>query len=360
MKQRVALGMSGGVDSTMSALLLMEQGYDVVGVTMSMWDDSLSFPATRGKGCFGPGEPARLKAAQETAARLGIPHRVISVAKDFETHVLEYFRATYLAGKTPNPCVFCNRHIKFGLLPLLARRQGMDFDLFATGHYARIRHNEASGRWQLLRASDPSKDQSYFLCFLSQQQLSGTIFPLGETSKTEIRTLAEQQGFQYLNKKKESQDFLEADDSSVLFPQGSFQPGNILNPYGRVIGRHDGLIRYTIGQRRNLGVSGLPEPWYVVGIDAVANTITLGPKDMLYRDTLIAESINWVSIPAPSAAIQVSARIRLAHDPASCQVIPLDEHSAEVRFTNPQMSITPGQVVVFYDGDLLLGGGIIA
>lgn len=359
MKPRVALGMSGGVDSTMSALILMEQGYDVTGITMSTWDGSLGEPPTRGKGCYGPGEPARLAAAHDACEKLGIEHRIIRLAKDFDAIVLDYFRATYLAGKTPNPCVICNRHIKFGLLPELARAQGVEADYFATGHYARICHDAESGRWQLRKAADPSKDQSYFLCFLRQEQLSTTLFPLGGKTKRDIRALAEQNGFAYLNKKKESQDFLELDDPAILFPPGSFAAGDILGPSGKVLGKHRGLIHYTIGQRRNLGVSGLPEPWYVIEIDAAKNTVTLGPKEMLYRNFLEAASINWVSIPSPRDTIHATAKIRVAHDAAECDIHPMDDTRAEVIFAQPQMSITPGQVVAFYQDDLLLGGGII-
>jgi tRNA-specific 2-thiouridylase len=359
MKKRVALGMSGGVDSTMCALLLLQQGYEVTGITMSTWNGCFDFPSTRGKGCFGPGEPERLAAAKDACAKLGIPHRIIDVSDEFEKVVLDYFRAAYLKGLTPNPCAVCNTYVKFGSLPRLAKEQGLDFDLFATGHYARISFSEESQRWQLLRAVDRSKDQSYFLCMLSQEQLAHTIFPLGSLNKLDIRALAEEHGFTHLNRKKESQDFLEADDPAVLFPEGSFSPGNILDPSGEVIGMHQGLIRYTIGQRRNLGISGLAQPWYVVGIDAAENTITLGPKELLYKDTLLATGMNWVSIPAPETTIHATARIRLAHEPAPCRIDPVDAHFAKVHFSEPQLSITPGQIVVFYDNDLLLGGGII-
>lgn len=358
--KRVALGMSGGIDSTMSALILLEQGFEVTGITMSIWDERIPIPESVKSGCFGPGEKDDLEAAREACARLGIEHRVIPLQAEFAAQVLNYFCSTYLQGKTPNPCVRCNQHLKFGLLPQRAREAGIDFDFFATGHYVRKSYSPELQRWQLLQAIDPLKDQSYFLCFLSQEQLAAALFPLGGKSKQEIRRLATEQGFDYLVSKKESQDFLETDDYSVLFPAGAFRPGEIIDSNGRVLGRHRGLIHYTIGQRRDLGLSGMPEPWYVVNIEAEQNRIVVGPKALLYSDRLLARQLNWVSLPGLDSEIEASAKIRLGHTAAPCRITPVAEDAVELVFQTPQLSITPGQAVVFYAGEVLLGGGIIS
>lgn len=357
--KKIALGMSGGIDSTMSALILMEQGYEVIGITMAIWDDSIDIKESIKSGCYGPGEIHDLAAAKKSCVELGIEHHVIELKAEFSQNVLSYFCATYLDGKTPNPCVMCNQRMKFGFLPARARELGLDFDLFATGHYVRRSYDEALERWQLHRAADRSKDQSYFLSFLTQAQLQSVIFPLGELSKAQIRELATRRGFSYLTEKKESQDFLETDDYSVLFEKNAFAEGDIVDVQNSVIGRHKGLIHYTIGQRRNLGISGQTEPWYVLSIDAAANRIVMGPKQYLYQNELCAHDVNWLSIPAPKEEIRATAKIRLQHDPAACRIIPLPENRVRVIFDEDQLSITPGQIVALYDDNTLLGGGII-
>ncbi|MDP2173745.1 MAG: tRNA 2-thiouridine(34) synthase MnmA [Candidatus Cloacimonadaceae bacterium] len=357
--KKVALGMSGGIDSTMSALLLLEQGYEVIGITMAIWDDSIDIKESIKSGCYGPGEIHDLEAAKKACAELGIEHYIIELKEEFSQNVLSYFCDTYLDGKTPNPCVMCNQRMKFGFLPERAKAMGLDFDYFATGHYVRKSYEKALQRWQLHRAADSGKDQSYFLCFLSQKQLSHVIFPLGELTKAEIRELAKRKGFTYLTEKKESQDFLETDDYSVLFEQNAFSEGDIVDLQNNVIGTHKGLIHYTIGQRRNLGISGRSEPWYVLSIDAQANRVVMGPKQYLYRKELSASNVNWLSIAPPETEIKASAKIRLQHDPAPCTVIPLGKNKVRVIFNLEQLSITPGQVVAIYHENTLLGGGII-
>ncbi len=358
--KRVALGMSGGLDSTMSALLLREQGFEVIGLTMSIWDERVPITESTKSGCFGPGEADDLAAAKQACAQLGIEHHVIRLQEEYKDKVLDYFCATYLSGKTPNPCVMCNARIKFGYLPSKARQLGLDFDFFATGHYVRNAYNESTQRWELRQAMDKSKDQSYFLAFLSQEQLASTLFPLGGMTKQELRHYASQQGFAYLTRKKESQDFLETDDYSVLFQPGTFSPGEIVDHQGKVVGKHRGLIHYTIGQRRHLGLSGMPEPYFVIAIDTATNRLVVGPQNLLYGDVLTAEAINWVALPGLDQETRATAKIRLAHDPAPCTLTPLAENRVKVLFDTPQMSITPGQAVVFYAGEILLGGGIIA
>jgi tRNA-specific 2-thiouridylase len=358
-KQTVAVGLSGGVDSTMAAKILLEQGYNVIGITMSIWDGSVPIGEATKSGCFGPGEVEDLIAAKEICQRLGIEHHVIKLQDEYKDKVLDYFCSTYLSGKTPNPCLMCNQRMKFGLLPLKAKEQGIDFDCFATGHYARVEYSDKNHRFQLKRAIDLSKDQSYFLSFLRQEQLSQLIFPLGSLNKAETKATARACGFADLADKAESQDFLETDDYSVLFTNETFQSGDIVDIKDKVLGRHRGLIHYTIGQRRNLGIAGQTEPYYVIDIDNSKNRIIVGPQRYLYSIICKAVSINWVSIEPPVKPFWTKAKIRLQHDPADCYVSPINEHMAEVNFEKPQLSITPGQGLVFYDKDVVFAGAII-
>ena len=357
--KKVALGVSGGIDSTMSALLLMEQGYEVIGLHMSKWDESSGIITQDKRGCFGPGEREATANAKAACAKLGIPFYEIKLKDEFENEVLSYFRSEFMCGRTPNPCVVCNRNIKFGKLMEKARGLGIEFDLFATGHYARTAYNAELGRWQLLRAVDTAKDQSYFLGCLTQEQLAQIVFPLGGMLKSEIRDFAAGKGFEYLLGKKESQDFLEAGDSSPLFEKCKPEPGDFVDEHGKVLGRHKGLPYYTIGQRRHLGVAGFPEPMHVLRIDAESNRIILGTADMLMQNALIADKVNWVSIPATKETLACHAKIRNAHHTALCQAKLQDNGTLKVVFEEAQSAITPGQLLALYDGDLLLAAGII-
>ena len=358
--RRVALGMSGGIDSTMSALLLRELGYEVIGLTMSTWDERVPITESTKSGCFGPGEADDLEAAKQACLKLGIEHHIIRLQPEFREQVLDYFCATYLEGKTPNPCVICNARMKFGFLPAKARQMGLEFDFFATGHYVRNRYNESTRRWELLQAVDSGKDQSYFLAFLDQDQIASTLFPLGGMTKQDLRGYALDKGFGELVQKKESQDFLETDDYSVLFQPGTFSSGEILDHEGKVVGKHRGLINYTIGQRKHLDLSGMPEPYFVIAIDTENNRLVVGPQNLLYSDHLTAQNINWVALPGLESETRATAKIRLAHHAAPCILKPMEENRIEVLFDTPQMSITPGQAVVFYAWEVLLGGGFIA
>lgn len=357
----VAVGLSGGIDSAMAALLLKQAGYQVVGLTMQIWDGSVALGEHGRSGCYGPGEAQDLEEAASVAKRLGIEHRIIALASEYKAEVLEYFRREYLAGRTPNPCVRCNQQIKFGFLLSRAREQGIVFDLFATGHYARVNFSSESGRFLLLRGVDPRKDQSYFLARLKQQQLSQLLFPLGELSKDQVREKAHDLGWKDLLTKPESQDFIESDDYGVLFDQNEVVPGPMIDQFGNLVGQHRGLIHYTIGQRRGVAAGGFDQPQYVTGIDGTSNTVKIGGKEGLYSDVLIADDLNWIAqASAPKEELPVLAKIRLAHKPAAAILRP-DKGSDEVvvTFEQPQCAITPGQTVVFYQDDVVLGSGVI-
>ncbi len=359
----VAVGMSGGVDSTMAACLLQRQGFDVVGVTMQIWDGSLDFPAgERRSGCYGPGEAQDLEEISALASQLGIRHVVVPLAVEYRQWVLDYFRREYLAGRTPNPCVMCNWKLKFGLLLDKARAAGLGFDRFATGHYVRVERATDHARYLLRRGADTAKDQSYFLYHLTQEQLRNLIFPLGAFKKTEVKTLARAQGLAHLATRPESQDFIECKHYDALFRDATIRPGPIVDRSGRVLGEHKGIIYYTIGQRKGVGLGGKKDPLYVMHIDGPGNKITVGPYADLFSDRLRAGGMNWIAFDALSAPIRVKAKIRQQHKEADAIVTPADHagHSVTVVFDQPQMAVAPGQAVVFYQDDLVLGGGTIA
>jgi tRNA-specific 2-thiouridylase len=358
----IAVGLSGGVDSSVAAYLLKKQGFNILGLTMQIWDGSLPLLDEGLSGCYGPGEPRDIAAAKALADRLGIPHHVISLASEYNTEVLDYFRSEYRAGRTPNPCVRCNRSMKFGLLLDRARTQGVTFDAFATGHYAQVGQDPTTGRWQLRRSVDPAKDQTYFLSHLSQAQLSQVLFPLGGMTKPEVKAIAREIGWEDVADKPESQNFIESKDYGVLFGEQEQKPGPIKNRQGQVLGQHRGIIHYTVGQRKGLGIGGAADPLYVLHIDACANTVVVGAYSELFSNRLIAKDLNWVGIAAPPAQpLRVHAKIRQQHKeaPAVIQSVPGTD-TIEALFDEPQMSITPGQIVVFYADDLVLGSGTIS
>lgn len=356
----VAVGMSGGVDSAIAAWLLKRDGWQVIGLTMSIWDGSVPIPDQGMSGCFGPGEARDLAAAQDVAARIGIEHRVIPLAQEYRESVLAYFRAEYLAGRTPNPCARCNQQMKFGFLLDQARRQGVAFDKFATGHYARVSFDESRGRWLLLRGKDATKDQSYFLARLKQEQLAGLLFPLGDRLKAEVKAIAREQGWDDLAGREESQDFIESDDYSVLFQQGDARPGDFVTCDGRVLGRHRGIIHYTVGQRKGLELGGGGTPWYVLEIDAVRNRVVVGPRAELFCRRLMARDLNWVGLAAPPAgSLRCRVQIRQRHSAAVATVAADGDNGLAVEFDEPQLAVTPGQIAVFYADEAVLASGVI-
>lgn len=357
----VAVGLSGGVDSSVAAWLLKEQGYHLIGLTMKIWDGSFELKDRGYSGCFGPGEAHDIEVAQSICRRLDIEHFTIDLCNEYKSEVLEYFRSEYLAGRTPNPCVRCNRAMKFEALLDKARSAGISFEYFATGHYVRKETDPASGICRLKKAKDQKKDQTYFLCQLKQQQLKRLIFPLGDLLKSEVRDLAVKIGWQDLAEKTESQDFIETDDYGVLFKHGELKPGAIVNFEGKTVGEHKGIAYYTIGQRRGIG-SGASEPLYVTGINPQTNTVQIGRRKELLSRNLFASGVVWASGHAPDGPLRIKAKIRQPHREADALLEVADQKSGDrvkVTFDEEQNAITPGQIAAFYRDDAVIGGGII-
>ncbi len=340
---KALIAMSGGVDSSVAAYLTQQQGYDCIGATMHLH-----------------GESKDAAAAADVASRLGMEHCLLDFSGEFKEQVICKFIHCYESGLTPNPCVDCNRQLKFKLLLRHALSMGCTY--IATGHYARICRDEETGRYLLKKAKDTAKDQTYFLCMLDQEQLSHTLLPLGELSKDEVRAIASAQGFSNAEK-KDSQDICFVPDGDYMkfikeFTGKTYPAGAFLDLQGNTVGTHQGAIGYTLGQRKGLGIA-LGAPVYVCAKDMDANTVTVGPNEALLRKILIANDWNWISIPALTEPIRVSAkaRSRMTEQPAT--VYPMEGGFAKVEFDEPQRAITPGQAVVLYRGDTVVGGGTI-
>ena len=354
--KRAVIAMSGGVDSSVAALLMKQADFDCTGVTMRLYREPGMEQASQKSCCSDTDEDD----AAFTCWQLGIPHESLCCSRAFENTVIQNFIREYEAGRTPNPCIVCNRCLKFDLLLSLALEKG--FDCLATGHYARITRDEESSRWQLRKALDRRKDQSYVLYMLSQQQLPCLRFPLGDRSKTDVRAIAEKAGLVTASK-HESQDicFIPGGDYGAFLERwtGRRDPeGDLLDLGGRVIGRHRGAIRYTIGQRRGLGIAAR-QPLYVVDKDMENHTVTVGPEIALYSRGLIASDFNWLSVPEPDGSLRVTARTRYRQPESPATVWVLEGSRVRLLFDQPQRAVTPGQAVVLYDGDLVLGGGTI-
>ena len=350
------VGMSGGVDSSTAAALLVQQGYDVTGVTLRFWPRDCHSPEQDGFKCCGSHGAADARAVCE---RLGIPHHVVDEEAEFRREVISYFAREYRAGRTPNPCILCNERLKFGTLLDRARSLGADY--VATGHYARL-ETRADGRTLLKRGLDPRRDQSYFLFSLRQDQLRHALFPLGELRKDETRRRARAAELKTADK-AESMEICfvpDHDYGDFLRQAGLVQrhQGEIVDLQGRVLGHHEGIEFYTVGQRRGLRISH-PEPLYVVELDAASNRVVVGDNTALSRDEFTATGCNWISLDAPAGPLEVTAKIRYNHPGTAATVTPLEEGRARVKLHTPQRAITPGQASVFYQGDLVVGGGWI-
>lgn len=353
LNKKVAVGMSGGVDSSVCAALLKDAGYEVVGVSLKLHEEAPSAE----KAC---GSLSDNQEAKKVADRMGIEFFLCDKKEAFQHQVIDRFAKSYEQAQTPNPCILCNRYIKFGEMLSYAKSVGADY--VATGHYANIEYCEKTGRYLLKKAKDLSKDQSYVLYSLTQEQLAHTLFPLGNLEKSQVRALAEEYGF-HNAQKKESQDICFVPDGDyaafirryrgVTFPQGDF-----VDKDGNVLGTHKGIIHYTVGQRKGLGLS-FPCPMYVTEKKLCENRVVLGPIDELYQTTLFAKDINLISVPKIEGEMKVHAKIRYNQKEQPATVTQVEEDTLKVTFSEPQKAITKGQAVVLYDGDTVVGGGTI-
>jgi tRNA-uridine 2-sulfurtransferase len=367
---RIVVAMSGGVDSSVAAALLAEQGHDVIGLSMQLYPQGEGGPGEGGKDVGGKRVASNsvqfgscctlddLHDARRVASTLGFPHYILNLEQRFQETVVSNFVQEYSAGRTPLPCAHCNSDLKFSTL--LERARGLGSDQVATGHYAQVDRGE-NGRWRLRRSVDRDKDQSYFLFSLTQDQLAGALFPVGALSKPEVRAEARRLGLLVADK-PDSQEICFVPDGDyaafVARESSDIRAGAIVGAQGETLGSHAGVHRFTVGQRKGLGIS-TGVPLYVLKIDADSGDVTVGPRAALERRTLTASGVNWLSVNAPSGWLAAAAQIRHRHRAATGRVRALDNGRAEFEFESAQSAITPGQAVVFYDEDVVLGGGWI-
>ena len=364
-ERRIVVGMSGGVDSSVAAFLLKRRGYDVIGVTMHLWSyDQVGGDPTHGKGsCCGV---EGINNARAVCHQIGAPHFVFDLREDFGQSVIRNFVDEYLNGRTPNPCVMCNHKVKWD--PLLRKAESLGAARIATGHYARASWGNGLSRYILKRSADPRKDQSYVLWGLSQEMLRRTIFPLGGLSKEDVRGVARESGLKTADV-PESQDICFIVDRKVErfmrdrarieeISPSTFRPGPVLDVDGSRVGTHRGAAFFTVGQRKGLGVAAA-SPRYVTSIDADTNTIRIGSPDDLLASEVLASSANWIAFESPPPELCAGAKMRYRHDAAPGMILPVENNRIRFRFDRPQRALTPGQSLVLYDGDLVLGGGII-
>jgi tRNA-specific 2-thiouridylase len=358
MNHTVFVAMSGGVDSSLAAALLLHQGYNVVGITMRVWGGD------RGDESYAASPHCSDRAARDAgqvAAHLSIKHYVVNYLEPFRELVIDDFVSRYLAGETPNPCIRCNTYVKFG--KLLEESVALGADSLATGHYARLRRDDATGRFLLLKGLDRDKDQSYALYGLTQQQLSRSTFPLGDRRKEDTRRMARELGLRVAHK-QDSQEICFIPDGNY----GAFlrreagdmmQPGPILDLDGNQIGHHRGLALYTVGQRKGLGIAA-GQPLYVVRLDPERNAVVVGPDSAVWGSRCLVKQVNWIAFDQPPAQLRAQVKIRYLHKEQDATIRVTGRDTAHVRFDEPQRAITPGQAAIFHDGDIVLGGGTIA
>lgn len=349
--------MSGGVDSSAAACLLLRQGYDVIGISMRLFPPLVSHFPLPTSGCCGI---QGIDDAKNVAQKIGIPFYALGYEKEFEDKVIKYFCREYENGRTPNPCIVCNEKMKFG--SLLKKAVSLGAECIATGHYARTGYDKVKKRFLLRKGKDKSKDQSYFLFSLSQEQLSRSLFPLGNYTKNEVRQLAKEFGLR-VHDKPASQEICFVENSNyhefikMRIPANKIKPGKIVDTKGNIMGRHKGIAFYTIGQRKGLG--SYKKPFYVAAIDKKKNAVIISEEKELYRDTLFAENVNWIDRKGIKEPVKLKARIRYQHREIDSVVSHLSKGRVKVKFTKPQRAITPGQAVVFYSSDNVAGGGWI-
>jgi tRNA-specific 2-thiouridylase len=356
---RIVVAMSGGVDSSVAAALLAREGHEVIGLSMQLYDrsdrDGVDGQVRFGSCCT----IDDLHDARRVASRLGIPHYIVNFERQFNDLVVSNFIREYAAARTPIPCVHCNGDLKFATL--VTRAQALGAAFVATGHYARVERDEASKTWRLKRGLDPSKDQSYFLFTLTQEQLSHAMFPLGGVEKRIVREWARELDLPVAEKPDSHEICFVSDGDHAAFLEShgvSLSAGAIKDGDGRVVGRHDGVHHFTVGQRKGLGLSS-PIPLYVVGLDADANTVTVGPREALERRELTASGVNWIAGAPPPDGTRITAQIRHRHKEAAATVTPIGGDRAQVVFDEAQSAIAPGQAAVFYQADGVIGGGWI-
>ena len=355
-KKKVVVGMSGGVDSSVAAWLLKNQGYDVIGVTMQIWQDEEEAAMEEHGGCCGL---SAVDDARRVAAALDIPYYVMNFKKEFKENVIDYFIDDYLHGRTPNPCIACNRYVKWE--SLLKRSLDIGAEYIATGHYARV-EKLSNGRYAIRNSATAAKDQTYALYNLTQDQLSKTLMPVGEYTKDQIRAMADEIGLLVAHK-PDSQDICFVTSGSYTdfirqYTGKEYPEGDFVDRKGNVLGRHKGIINYTIGQRKGLGLA-LAKPMYVYGIDKEKNQVILTDEADLFSSELIADDLNLISVPKIEGKMRVKAKVRYRHTEQPATVEQLDEKRIHVIFDEPQRAITKGQAVVLYDGDVVVGGATI-
>jgi tRNA-uridine 2-sulfurtransferase len=355
--KKVMLGMSGGVDSSVAAALLLEQGYEVIGVTLQIWQDmSEEIKKSEGSCC----SLSAVDDARRVANKLGIPYYVLNFKDIFNKTVIEYFKEEYFKGRTPNPCIACNRHVKWQAM--LDKAVSMGIDYIATGHYAKVVYDAASNRHILKKSVTDKKDQTYALYNLTQEQLSRTLMPVGDYPKDKIREMAKEMGLSVASK-PDSQEicFIHDNDYGRFLSENSDKkiiPGKFVDTNGNVLGDHKGIVHYTIGQRKGLGMT-FGKPMFVVALDVKNNRVVLGDDSEVFSNSLIASDLNFISIEKPVDGMRVNAKIRYSAKESPAIINLLDDNKVKVTFEVPQRAITPGQAVVFYDADAVVGGGTI-